>query len=89
MFRKLIKSIKRTANFNRKSANNGNVQRSSYTAGMVYGYIDVLRSLGHEAYGIIRGSNDYDRISYLKIDGVVLVQNGKINRDGYAELMKK
>ena len=56
---------------------------------MVKAYTDILRDLGHEVETGDWDDNGCDRVGYIKIDGVVLVKNSKINFDGYDELLKK
>lgn len=60
-----------------------------YTAGMLQGYLDVIRSMGHDVESGSWDDNGCDRISYLEIDGVVLIKNSKLDIDGYVELLKK
>lgn len=89
MYKELIRSIQGAVAFNLDNADKADVQRSSFTAGMVRGYLDVLRSLGHEVESGNWDDNGCDRVGYLKIDGVVLVKNSKIDFEGYTELLKK
>ena len=89
MFKSLIARIEETVDLNLKNADAADVQRSSFTAGMVRGYLDVLRSLGHDVESGNWDDNGCDRIGFIKIGGVVLVKNSKIDFDGYGELLKK
>ena len=89
MYKDLINRIERAVSFNFEDANAADVQRSSFTAGMVKAYTDILRDLGHEVETGDWDDNGCDRVGYIKIDGVVLVKNSKINFDGYDELLKK
>lgn len=89
MYKELIRSIQGTVSFNLDNADKADVQRSSFTAGMVKAFTDVLRDLGHEVETGTWDDNGCDRIGYIKIDGVVLVKNSKIDFDGYGELLKK
>ena len=89
MYKELIRSIQGAAAFNLDNADKADVQRSYYTAGMVKAFTEVLRGLGHEVETGTRDDNGCDRIGYIKIDGVVLVKNSKIDFDGYGELLKK
>ncbi|WP_304964966.1 hypothetical protein [uncultured Oscillibacter sp.] len=89
MYKELIRSIQGAAAFNLDNADKADVQRSYYTAGMVKAFTEVLRGLGHEVETGTWDDNGCDRIGYIKIDGVVLVKNSKIDFDGYGELLKK
>lgn len=89
MFNLLIRSIVKTASSNFENADKFDVQRSSFTAGMLQGYLDVIRSMGHDVESGSWDDNGCDRISYLEIDGVVLIKNSKLDIDGYVELLKK
>lgn len=89
MYKELIRSIQCAAAFNLDNADKADVQRSYYTAGMVKAFTEVLRGLGHEVETGTWDDNGCDRIGYIKIDGVVLVKNSKIDFDGYGELLKK
>lgn len=89
MFKSLIYKIEETASLNNQNADKVDVQRSSFTAGMVRAYVDVIKSLGHDVESGSWIDNGCDRVSYLKIDGVVLMRNSKIDVNGYSELLKK
>ena len=89
MYKELIRSIQGAAAFNLDNADKADVQRSYYTAGMVKAFTEVLRGLGHEVETGTWDDNGCDRIGYIKIEGVVLVKNSKIDFDGYGELLKK
>lgn len=89
MYKNLINRIEETVSLNLENADKADVQRSSFTAGMVRAFTEVLRGLGHEVETGTWDDNGYDRIGYIKIDGVVLVKNSKIDFDGYGELLKK
>lgn len=89
MYKNLIKRIEETVSLNLEHANKADVQRSSFTAGMVKAYTEILQGMGHNVGSGSWDDNGCDRIGYIKIDGVILVKNSKINLDGYAELLKK
>ena len=89
MYKELIRNIQGAVAFNLENTDKGDVERSFYTAGMVKAYTDVLRGLGHEVEIGTWDDNGCDRIGFIKIDGVVLVKNSKIDFDGYGEQMKK
>ncbi len=89
MFRKLIKDIKRAVKTNRRCVSSRSIRNASLTAGMAKGYIDVLRYMGHEAMLSLWDENSCEGIAYLKIDSVILVYGGEIDRDGYKKLLKK
>ena len=89
MYKELIRSIQGAVAFNLDNADKADVQRCYYTAGMVKAFTEVLRGLGHEVEIGTWDDNGCDRIGYIKIDGVVLVKNSKIDFDGYGELLKK
>lgn len=89
MFKSLIYKIEETASLNNQNADKLDVQRSSFTAGMVRAYVDVIKSLGHDVESGSWDDKGCDRISYLKIDGVILMRNSKIDINGYSELLKK
>ncbi len=89
MYKELIRSIQGAVAFNLDNADKADVQRSSFTAGMVKAFTEVLQSMGHDVETGTWDDNGCDRIGYIKIDGVVLVENSKINFDGYSELLKK
>lgn len=89
MYKNLIYRIEQTASLNLENANKADVQRSSFTAGMLRAYTEMLRSMGHEVESGTWDDNGCDRIGFMEIDGVVLVKNSEINIDGYAELLKK
>lgn len=48
MFKSLINRIEETVSLNFQNADQADVQRSSFTAGMVKAFTDVLRGMGHE-----------------------------------------
>ncbi len=58
--------------------------------GMIEGYLDVLKSMGHKV-GMLPSidDNSCERIRYMEIDGIVIVRENKIDYDGYAELLGK
>lgn len=89
MFKSLIYRIEETMSLNNQNADKLDVQRSSFTAGMIRAYLDVVRSMGHDVDSGSWDDNGCDRFSYLKIDGVVMVKNSKIDTKVYAELLKK
>lgn len=89
MFKSLINRIEETVSLNFQNADQADVQRSSFTAGMVKAFTDVLRGMGHEVETGSWDDNSCDRIGFVKIDGVCLARNSKINFDGYSELLKK
>ncbi len=89
MYKELIRSIQGTVSFNLDNADKADVQRSSFTAGMVKAFTEVLRGMGHEVETGSWDDNGCKRIGFIKIDGVVLVKNSKLNFDGYDELLKK
>lgn len=89
MYKELIRSIQGAVAFNLDNADKGDVQRSYFTAGKVKAFTEVLRGLGHEVETGTWDDNGCDRIGYIKIDGVVLVKNSKIDFDSYGELLKK
>jgi hypothetical protein len=89
MFKSLIFRIEETVSLNFQNADKVDVQRSSFTAGMIRGYLDVLMSMGHNVQSGSWDDNGCDRIGYMEIDGLVLVKNSKLNMDVYAELLKK
>lgn len=89
MYKELIRSIQGAVAFNLENADKADVQRSSFTAGMVKAFTDVLRGLGHEVETGSWDDTGCDRIGFVKIDGVFLVRNSKINFDAYSELLKK
>ncbi len=90
MFKDLIKRIKEAVKLNLEHADRGNDQSSYYTYGVVNGYIDVLESIGHKVIIVPSiNKNGCERIRYLKIDGIALVQKNEIDYDGYNELLGK
>ena len=89
MYKKLIRSIQSAVAFNLDNADKVDVQRSSFTAGMVKAYTEVLREMGHEVETGSWDDNGCDRIGFIKIDGVALVENSKIDFDAYGELLRK
>ena len=89
MFKSLIFRIEETVSLNFQNADKVDVQRSSFTAGMIRGYLDVLMSMGHNVQSGSWDDNGCDCIGYMEIDGLVLVKNSKLNMDVYAELLKK
>ncbi len=89
MFRKLIEGIKKYVEHNHNFANAGDVRGCAFAVGVVKGYTDVIRSMGHKVNRNTRNDNGSDRISDLKIDDVVLVQDGEISLEGYKELLEK
>ncbi len=89
MFRKLIEGIKKYVECNHTFANDGDARGCAFTVGVVKGYTDVIRSMGHKINRSTRNDNGSDRISDLKIDDVALVKDSKIDYDGYEELLKK
>lgn len=89
MYNQLIRSIENAVAFNLDNADKADVQRSSFTAGQVKAFTDVLRSLGHEVETGSWEDNGCDRIGFVKINGVYLVRNSKINFDSFSELLNK
>lgn len=64
------------------------MQCSSFTAGMVKGYTDVLRGMGHEVEIGSWDDSGCDRVGFIKVDGVFLVRNSKINFDSFGPAME-
>ncbi len=90
MFKDLIKQLKEAVKFNLEHAGRGNVQSSCYTYGMVNGYIYVLENIGHKVIIVPSiNKNGCERIRYLKIDGIVVVQKNEIDYDGYDKLLER
>lgn len=89
MYKELIRSIENAVSLNLDNADKGDVQRSSFTAGMVKAYTDVLRGMGHEVETGSWDDSGCDRVGFIKVDGVFLVRNSKINFDNFAELLTK
>lgn len=90
MYKELIRSIQWAVIFNHDNADKADVQRSSYSAGMVNAYAEVLRGLGHDVRtGSYDDDKGCDRIAFVEIDGVDLVDNSKLNIDAYGKLLKK
>ena len=89
MYKELIRSIQGAVAFNLDNADKADVQRSYFTAGMVKAFTEVLRGLGHKVETGTWDDNGCDRIGYIKINGVILVKNSKIDFDGYGELLEK
>ncbi len=89
MFRKIIKRIKKTMKINQKAVDDKNIKDSSFTAGVARGYIDILRSMGHEVFFSLWNDGGCDGISYMEIDGVVLICGSEIDHDGYKKLLEK
>lgn len=89
MYKNLIYRIEQTVSLNLENADKADVQRSSFTAGMLRAFTEVLRGMGHDVESGTWDDNGCDRIGFMKIDGVVLVKNSKLDIDGYTELLKK
>ena len=89
MFKSLIYRIEETVSLNFQNADRADVQRSSFTAGMIRGYLDILMSMGHNVQSGSWNDNGCDRIGYMEIDGLVLVKNSKLNLDVYTKLLNK
>ena len=89
MYKKLIFRIEEIVRLNFENADKVDVQRSSFTAGMVRAFTEVLRGMGHEVQTGSWDDNGCDRIGFIEIDGVVLVKNSQIDINGYTELQKK
>lgn len=89
MYKELIRSIQDAVAFNLDNADKADVQRSSFTVGQVKAFTDVLRGMGHEVETGSWDDNGCDRIGFVKINGVFLVRNSKIDFDAYSELLKK
>lgn len=83
MYKELIRSIENAVAFNLDNADKADVQRSSFTAGMVKAYTDVLRDMGHKVETGNWEDNGCDRVGFIKINGVFLVMNSKINFDSF------
>lgn len=88
MYNELIRNIQGAVAFNLENADKADVQRSSFTAGMVKAYADVLRSLGHTVETGSWDDNGCNRIGYVKINDMYLVRYSKINFDVYGKLLK-
>ncbi len=89
MVRKLIEGIKKYVEHNHNFANDGDVRGCAFTVGVVKGYTDVIRSMGHKIKCSTRNDSDCDRIKCIEIDGVALVKDSKIDYDSYNELLEK
>lgn len=90
MFKDIIERILRTAKLSIKHVDRGNARSSLLAFGMIEGYLDVLKSMGHKA-GMLPSIDDNgcEQIRYMEIDGIVIVRENKIIADGYAELLEK
>ncbi len=68
-----------------------NVQDSIFKAGVVFGIGEVVQSMGHKVEFECRYDDKSDRyqISYMEIDGIVIVRENKLDINGYVELMEK
>ncbi len=90
MFKDLIRCIEKTIDLNHREVSDGNPRRSSHTAGIAEGYVEVLRSMGHVVDINFDDDDGCERIWFIEIDGTTLIQSdGEIDYDGYAKLMKK
>ncbi len=90
MFKDLIERIERVVKLNLKHTDKGNARSSLLAFGMIEGYLDVLKSMGHKA-GMLPSIDDNgcERIRYMEIDGIAFVREYEIDYDGYNELLKK
>lgn len=88
MFEYYTNKIIRHIEFNNHNADSGDVVRSAVTRGAVFAYCDVLRSLHHETDVGDWEDNGCLRVSYLKIDGKVIVRNSEIDYNGVADLLR-
>lgn len=89
MYEYLIKAIIRDIKFNLQNADNGDVERSAFTAGAVTAYTDVLRNIGHEVTHGDWADNGCTRIGYLEIDGKVIVKNSKIDYEAVSKELQQ
>ncbi len=90
MFKSVIELIKEAVKLNIEKVDRGNVRGSLLTFGMIEGYRDVLRSMGHEVGIFINiEDNGCERIRYMEIDGIAIVRENEIDYDGYNELLEK
>ncbi len=92
MFNYLINSIVRYVSCNIVDVSRGDVQDSFFSIGAVYAFTDVIREMGHNVD--FAWNSDYDdddccQALHLVIDGIVLVEKNKINREGYNTLLEK
>ncbi len=70
MYKNLIYRIEQTASLNLENADKADVQRSSFTAGMLRAFTEILRGMGHEVESGTWDDNGCDRIGFMEIDGV-------------------
>ncbi len=95
MFKDLIKQININVAFNITDADNGDIRESGFSAGVVCGFAEVIRGMGHKVEFESRDDDDCaedggcERIWRIEIDGIALVRDGEIDRDGYEKLLKK
>ncbi len=95
MFKDLIKEIDINVAFNITDADNGDIRESGFSAGVVCGFAEVIWGMDHKVVFELQDDDDCAedggciRIWRIEIDGIVLVRDGEINRDGYNELLEK
>ncbi len=90
MFNYLINSIVRYVLFNIADVCKGDVDDSFFSIGVVYGFTEVIRKMGHKVeFEWDDCYDDFCRVLYLVIDGIVLVEENKINTCGCEKLLEK
>ncbi len=88
MFKDYTNKIIRHIELNNRNADDGDVVRSAVTRGSVFAYCDVLRSLHHETDVGDWEDNGCLRVSFLKIDGKVIVRNSEIDYNAVDDLLR-
>ena len=88
MFKDYTNKIIRYIELNNRNADNHDVMRSATTSGAVSAYCDSLRLLHHEVDHGDWEDNGCLRVSYLKIDGNVIVRNSEIDYYAVSDLLR-
>ncbi len=78
MFKDLIKRIKETVALNLTAVDDGYIKASYYTSGIVKGYANIIKSMGHEVWLGTKPFWDCDQIWTLKIDDTFIVADGEL-----------
>lgn len=81
----MIEDILKTAEFNAKNREQGDVERTNHCAGAASGKASILRFLGVEFDFGTWQDGQYEMIGYFWVDGVELIKNGEINWKAYAD----
>ena len=88
MFKEYTNKIIRHIELNNHNADNGDVMRSATTRGAIFAYCEILRSLNQDVDVGDWEDNGCLRVSYLKLNGKVIVRNSEIDYYAIADMLR-